>query len=201
MAHGTDLNDEEIRKVLDDDTPNADFAEKFIGDVTVRHIAIALTDNVSKTSLFLDRNCVGADGAAALGNLLKVGGMCNITGTQSLSGNISIMSFVCAGVPTPGSVFKGPHLTPSPRCLARSPPRPRYCTSSYLACRFQVDSSISTLSLEWNNIGTFEEGVQLLCDGLELNKSLATLKLCNNHISAQVRVSRVTTRRENGSGS
>lgn len=51
----------------------------------------------------------------------------------------------------------------------------------------QVNSSITSLSLEWNNIGTFEQGIQRLADGLEVNGCLTSLVLCNNHINAQVR--------------
>lgn len=52
--------------------------------------------------------------------------------------------------------------------------------------REQVNSCITSLSLEWNNIGTYEQGIQRLADGLEVNGCLTSLVLCNNHINAQV---------------
>lgn len=58
----------------------------------------------------------------------------------------------------------------------------------------QVNNSISLLSLEWNNVGTFEQGIQSLADGLEVNASLTTLVLCNNHITAEVSTCMNTTR-------
>ena len=53
---------------------------------------------------------------------------------------------------------------------------------------YQVNNSIQSLSLEWNSIGTFEQGIQRFADGLEVNGSLTKLILCNNHIGAQVAV-------------
>lgn len=52
--------------------------------------------------------------------------------------------------------------------------------------REQVNSCITSLTLEWNNIGTYEQGIQRLADGLEVNGCLTSLVLCNNHINAQV---------------
>lgn len=60
------------------------------------------------------------------------------------------------------------------------------CLIRVRACEDQVNNSIESLSLEWNGIGEFDEGIQRLADGLEVNGSLTTLVLCNNHISAQV---------------
>lgn len=68
---GTDT--EQIRQALSSSSPDANFADKFVGDEAARHISKALEDNVSKTRVFLDRNCIGAEGAAALGDMLKVG--------------------------------------------------------------------------------------------------------------------------------
>ena len=50
----------------------------------------------------------------------------------------------------------------------------------------QVNNSIQSLSLEWNDIGTVEQGIQRFADGLEINGSLTKLILCNNHVNAQV---------------
>lgn len=50
----------------------------------------------------------------------------------------------------------------------------------------QVNDSIQSLSLEWNSIGTVEQGIQRFADGLEINGSLTQLILCNNHVNAQV---------------
>ena len=38
------------------------------------------------------------------------------------------------------------------------------------------------LSLEWNNVGTYEEGFRELCEGLALNSSLQYLDLRSNNI-------------------
>lgn len=50
----------------------------------------------------------------------------------------------------------------------------------------QVNNSIQFLSLEWNSIGTIEQGIKRFADGLEINASLTKLILCNNHVNAQV---------------
>lgn len=71
VAAGLDV--EKVNRLLAKlDTPDANFADSFIGDAAVRQIADALFNNSSKTRVFLDRNCIGADGAAALGDMLKV---------------------------------------------------------------------------------------------------------------------------------
>ncbi|CBN77933.1 Hypothetical leucine rich repeat protein [Ectocarpus siliculosus] len=119
MSSTVRLADDEVDRLLNDGSTDANFADKFVGDEAVRQISDALASNCSKTRVLLDRNCVGADGAAALGDMLK------------------------------------------------------------------VNSSIASLSLEWNNIGTCDEGLQRLADGLEVNRSLTALVLCNNHITAQ----------------
>lgn len=72
MAHNVDLDEEEISRVINDNTFDANFADRFVGDKAVRKISNTLAFNVTKTRLFLDRNCVGADGATTLGELLKV---------------------------------------------------------------------------------------------------------------------------------
>lgn len=67
------LDTEEISRLLaNSDAPDANFADRFVGDETVRQISDALANDSSKSRVFLDRNCIGADGAAALGGMLKV---------------------------------------------------------------------------------------------------------------------------------
>lgn len=67
------FNDEELVRVLNDGTSDANFADKFVGDEAARRISEALSNNnCSKTRVLLDRNCVGADGATAVGDMLKV---------------------------------------------------------------------------------------------------------------------------------
>eukprot|EP00904_Undaria_pinnatifida_P004340 jgi/Undpi1/13907/HiC_scaffold_9.g03558.m1 len=119
MPTSIGLDEGDLAGLLSDGSADANFADKFVGDEAVRQISDALASNCSKTRVFLDRNCVGADGAAALGDMLK------------------------------------------------------------------VNNSIQSLSLEWNSIGTFEQGIQRFADGLEVNGSLTKLILCNNHIGAQ----------------
>ncbi|CAM9816556.1 unnamed protein product [Pylaiella littoralis] len=119
MASSVRLAEDEVGRLLADGSKEANFADKFVGDEAVRQISDELASNCSKTRILLDRNCVGADGAAALGDMLK------------------------------------------------------------------VNSSITFLSLEWNNIGTFDQGIRRLADGLEVNGCLTSLVLCNNHINAQ----------------
>lgn len=77
MASSVRLPEDEVARLLTDGSTEANFADKFVGDEAIRQISIALASNCSKTRIFLDRNCVGADGAAALGDMLKV--MCGIT--------------------------------------------------------------------------------------------------------------------------
>eukprot|EP00752_Nemacystus_decipiens_P006959 g6244.t1 len=119
MTSTVGLVDGEISRLVNDGSQEANLSDRFVGDEAVRQISDALASNCSKTRILLDRNCVGADGAAALGDMLK------------------------------------------------------------------VNSCIKSLSLEWNNIGTYEQGIQRLADGLEVNGSLTSLVLCNNHIDAQ----------------
>lgn len=66
------FDDEELGRVLNDGTSDANFADKFVGDEAARRISGALSNNCSKTRVLLDRNCVGADGATAVGDMLKV---------------------------------------------------------------------------------------------------------------------------------
>lgn len=67
------FDDEELGRVLNDGTSDANFADKFVGDEAARRISEALSNNnCSKTRVLLDRNCVGADGATAVGDMLKV---------------------------------------------------------------------------------------------------------------------------------
>lgn len=64
-------------EVLNDvSTDVANFADKFVGDDAVRQISDALAGNCSKTRILLDRNCIGADGAAAIGDMLKARHTC-----------------------------------------------------------------------------------------------------------------------------
>lgn len=72
MTNNSKIDEDELDRILNDGTSDANFADKFVGDEAVRQICQALTSNCSKTRVFLDRNCVGADGAAALGDMLKV---------------------------------------------------------------------------------------------------------------------------------
>lgn len=66
------LAEEEITRLLNDGSAEANLSDRFVGDEAVRQISDALGSNCSKTRILLDRNCVGADGAAALGDMLKV---------------------------------------------------------------------------------------------------------------------------------
>lgn len=66
------FDDQELDRVLNDGTSDANFADKFVGDEAARRVSEALSNNCTKTRVLLDRNCVGADGAAALGGMLKV---------------------------------------------------------------------------------------------------------------------------------
>lgn len=67
------LDTEKVDRLLaNQDTPDANFADSFIGDEAVWQITDALFNNSAKTRVFLDRNCIGAGGAAALGDMLKV---------------------------------------------------------------------------------------------------------------------------------
>lgn len=72
MPTSIGLDEGDLAGLLNDGTAEANFADKFVGDEAVRQISDALASNCSKTRVFLDRNCVGADGAAALGDMLKV---------------------------------------------------------------------------------------------------------------------------------
>lgn len=72
MESGIGYDQEDIDKTLSDGSIDADFADKFVGDEVVRRIATALTNDSTKKRVLLDRNCIGADGAAALGEMLKV---------------------------------------------------------------------------------------------------------------------------------
>ncbi|CAM9542158.1 unnamed protein product, partial [Scytosiphon promiscuus] len=133
-------------EVLNDvSTDVANFADKFVGDEAVRQISDALASNCSKTRILLDRNCIGADGAAAIGDMLKAR-----------------------------------HRLRTHTLLHEAPKIGITDTTENT-----VNSSVTSLSLEWNDIGTFEPGVQRLADGLEVNGSLTSLVLCNNHIDAQ----------------
>lgn len=76
MASSVRLAEDEVGRLLADGSKEANFADKFVGDEAVRQISDELASNCSKTRILLDRNCVGADGAAALGDMLKV--MCGI---------------------------------------------------------------------------------------------------------------------------
>lgn len=51
-----------------------------------------------------------------------------------------------------------------------------------LAQIFNENDSIKKLSLEWNNIGISDSGVQALCTGLLHNTSMTELDLRNNKI-------------------
>lgn len=73
------LSGEELAHLLNDGSSDANFSDKFVGDDAVRQISEALARNNSKTRVFLDRNCVGVDGAAALGDMLKVVNHCQNT--------------------------------------------------------------------------------------------------------------------------
>lgn len=66
------LAEDEIARLLNDGSAEANLSDRFVGDEAVRQISDALASNCSKTRILLDRNCVGADGAAALGDMLKV---------------------------------------------------------------------------------------------------------------------------------
>ena len=72
MADSARFDQKQIDRTLNDGSVDANFADKFVGDETVRRIATALTNDSRKKRLLLDRNCIGADGAAALGQMLKV---------------------------------------------------------------------------------------------------------------------------------
>lgn len=72
MPTSIGLDEGDLAGLLNDGTAEANFADKVVGDEAVRQISDALASNCSKTRVFLDRNCVGADGAAALGDMLKV---------------------------------------------------------------------------------------------------------------------------------
>lgn len=76
MPTSIDLDEGDLTGLLNGGTTDANFADKFVGDEAVRQISDALASNCSKTRVFLDRNCVGADGAAALGDMLKVWSYC-----------------------------------------------------------------------------------------------------------------------------
>lgn len=71
MSSGVRLADDEIAR-LDDGSIEANLSDRFVGDEAVRQISDALANNSTKTRVLLDRNCIGADGAAALGDMLKV---------------------------------------------------------------------------------------------------------------------------------
>lgn len=45
------------------------------------------------------------------------------------------------------------------------------------------NSSITSLILEWNNLGMWEEGFSMFCDGLSCNQTLQKLDLRNNQIN------------------
>lgn len=72
MASSVRLAEDEVARLVADGSSEANFADKFVGDEAIRQISDALASNCSKTRILLDRNCVGADGAAALGDMLKV---------------------------------------------------------------------------------------------------------------------------------
>lgn len=72
MASSTEFDGLELGRVLNDGTADANFADKYVRDEAVRQIAAGLASDSTKTRVLLDRNCIGADGAAALGDMLKV---------------------------------------------------------------------------------------------------------------------------------
>lgn len=72
MEGSTGYDQEDIDRTLSNGSIDADFADKFVGNEVVRRIATALTHDSTKKRVLLDRNCIGADGAAALGEMLKV---------------------------------------------------------------------------------------------------------------------------------
>ncbi|XP_077107524.1 leucine-rich repeat-containing protein 45 [Ranitomeya variabilis] len=45
------------------------------------------------------------------------------------------------------------------------------------------NTSVTSLTLEWNNLGMWEDGFSLLCDGLSCNQTLEKLDLRNNQIN------------------
>ncbi|XP_073444229.1 leucine-rich repeat-containing protein 45 isoform X2 [Dendrobates tinctorius] len=45
------------------------------------------------------------------------------------------------------------------------------------------NTSVTSLTLEWNNLGMWEDGFSLLCDGLSCNQTLQRLDLRNNQIN------------------
>ncbi len=71
MSSGVRLADDDIAR-LHDGSIEANLSDRFVGDEAVRQISDALANNSTKTRILLDRNCIGADGAAALGDMLKV---------------------------------------------------------------------------------------------------------------------------------
>lgn len=54
-----------------------------------------------------------------------------------------------------------------------------------IAQLLKVNTSIQTISLEWNCIGIWETGIQSLADALSVNRTLVELDLRNNKIGPQ----------------
>lgn len=89
MASAVGLADDEISRLINDGSAEANLSDRFVGDEAVRQVSDALARNCSKTRILLDRNCVGADGAAALGDMLKVRQSEKTKGRDLLTGDPS----------------------------------------------------------------------------------------------------------------
>ena len=54
--------------------------------------------------------------------------------------------------------------------------------AAVLADALRANSSVTTVSLEWNTVGVHESSMQSLCDALEVNQTITSLDLRNNSI-------------------
>jgi Leucine Rich repeat len=62
-----------------------------------------------------------------------------------------------------------------------------------LAEGLKANSSVQTLSLEWNSVGVFDSGIEAIASVLEVNRSITALDLRNNSIRYSLSVSTLQT--------
>ncbi|CAM9904207.1 unnamed protein product, partial [Choristocarpus tenellus] len=156
----------------DGDGQDANFAKAFVGDEVCRLICDVLCRNTSKTNIFLDRNCIGADGAAALANMLKV----NRT-VRTLSLEWNGIGTSLQGVESLARALQvNCSLTSLVLCNNKITAQGAYV----LAQALRGNCTLKELDLRWNEIGN--SGARALRDSLDVNIAISTIKLSGNKV-------------------
>ncbi|CAM9533339.1 unnamed protein product, partial [Discosporangium mesarthrocarpum] len=162
----------DISRILDSDGPEANFSNAFVGDEACRNICDALSNNSSKTRVFLASNCIHVDGASAVANMLKA------------NSSVALLNLEWNSI---GNFERGVECLASALEVNRSLTSLVLCNNNIsqqgaavLARALHINNTLKDLDLRWNHVGN--PGARALHECLEVNKAISTIKLSGNNV-------------------